>query len=166
MRLHTSKLHRHRQEGATILTFALIAPLVLLIIFGVAEMGRVLQAWMVLTNEAREAARYASVNFDSTKDWTQTSVQASEQSAVQAYIANRLNGVLDQSYVSPAPSVVVTADSPRKIQVTIYYKVPLLIPLVNSFVPNQPCFSGLPAGDPRIGQLCFPVAARSTMRGE
>ena len=166
MLLRTTALHRHRQRGATILTFALIAPMVLLIIFGVSEMGRVLQAWMVLTNEAREAARYASVNFDSTKDWTQSSNQAAEQATIRTYINNRLNGVLDPAYLSPQPTVSVTSDSPPKVQVTIYYRVPLLIPLVNGWVPNQPCFTGLPAGDPRSGQVCFPVAARSAMRGE
>jgi Flp pilus assembly protein TadG len=149
---------RHRQEGTSILTFALIAPLVLIIIFGVSEMGRVMQAWMVVTNEAREAARYASVNFDSTKDWTSATNQSAEQTAVRTYISNRLTGVLDQSYLSPPPAVVVTTD--KKIQVTIYYRVPLTIPLVNMWVPNQPC------GAPHTTEVCFPVAARSAMRGE
>ncbi|HYY87986.1 MAG TPA: TadE/TadG family type IV pilus assembly protein [Chloroflexota bacterium] len=151
---------RHRQEGTTILTFALIAPLVLIIIFGVSEMGRVMQAWMVVTNEAREAARYAAVNFDSTKDWTSATNQSAEQTAVRAYITNRLTGVLDQTYLSPPPAVVVTTDSPPKVQVTIYYRVPLMIPLVNMWVPNQPC------GAPHTGEVCFPLAARSAMRGE
>jgi Flp pilus assembly protein TadG len=150
---------RHRQEAVTITTFALIAPVLMLVIFGTLEMGRVLQAWMVITNEAREAARYAAVTFDASKDWTLASNQSDKQTAVQAYISNRLRGVLDQTYLTPAPAVVVTNDSPPRVQVTIYYKVPLIVPLVNQMLPGLPACPG--SADP-----CFPVAARSAMRGE
>ena len=54
---------RNRQQAVTIVTFALVAPVLMLILFGTMEMGRVLSAWMVITNEAREAARYGAVTF-------------------------------------------------------------------------------------------------------
>jgi Flp pilus assembly protein TadG len=139
----------HRQRAVTIVSFALVAPLVLFIIFATMEMGRVLNTWLVITNEAREAARYAAVSFDSTRDWTQSANQSAEQTAVRAYITNRLTGVLDQAYLTPAPSVVVTRNASPNVQVTIYYKVPLVVPLVSDLLPNP-----------------FPITARSAMRGE
>ena len=137
----------HRQQAATIVSFALVAPFLLFIIFGTFEIGRVLNAWMIITNEAREAARYGAVTYDSAKD--AAAEQSAEQTAVRAFIANRLNGVLDQAYLTPAPSVIVTSESAPRIQVTIYYQVPLVVPLVSQFLPNP-----------------FPIAARSAMRGE
>jgi hypothetical protein len=111
------------------------------------EIGRVLNAWLVITNEAREAARYGAVTFDSTRDVA--AEQTAEQSAVRAYISSRLNGVLDQTYLTPAPSVVLTSDASPRVQVTIYYQVPLVVPLISQVLPNP-----------------FPIAARSAMRGE
>jgi Flp pilus assembly protein TadG len=139
--------HRHRQPATTIVSFALIAPALLFIIFGTMEIGRVLNAWLVITNEAREAARYGAVTFDSTRDVA--AEQTAEQSAVRAYISSRLNGVLDQTYLTPAPSVVLTSDASPRVQVTIYYQVPLVVPLISQVLPNP-----------------FPIAARSAMRGE
>ena len=39
--------------------FALTLPVLLLLIFGIIEFGRVLQAWLALENGARFAIRYA-----------------------------------------------------------------------------------------------------------
>jgi hypothetical protein len=51
----------HRQEGAVALEFALILPLVLLLLGGVIEFGRVYSQLQVYQGGAREAARCASV---------------------------------------------------------------------------------------------------------
>jgi Flp pilus assembly protein TadG len=138
---------QHRQAAATVVTFALIAPVFLLIIFGTMEMGRVLSAWMVITNEAREAARYGAVTYDAGAD--PSTEMAAEKSAVAAYLSNRLTGVLNQQNLSPTPDVTITSEARPRVQVTIYYKVPLVIPLIKNILPNP-----------------FPIAARSAMRGE
>ena len=52
---------RHRQDGAVALEFALILPLVLLLLGGVIEFGRVYSQLQVYQGGAREAARCASV---------------------------------------------------------------------------------------------------------
>src|SRR5919198_1055588 len=135
---------RHRQHATSIVSFALIAPVFLLIIFGMMEMGRVLSAWVVITNEAREAARYAAVTYDGTLD---PPVQlANERASVRAFVQQRLDGQLAASGVYRLPDVALiptgTNQSPL-IQVTIYYEVPLVIPLVSQMLPNP-----------------FPIAAR------
>ena len=153
------KAMNHRQPAVTIVSFALVAPFVLLLLFGTMEMGRVLNAWLVITNEAREAARYGAVTFDSTRD--PASEQAAEQTAVRAYVHQRLSGVLDQKYLTREPDVDVCpsasisrcattpANASPRVQVSIYYQVPLVVPLVSRLLPNP-----------------FPIAARSAMRGE
>ena len=133
----------------TIVTFALIAPVLLFLIFGAAEMGRVLNDWIIITNEAREAARYGAVTYDPTAD------SSTQQTQIQTYLAQRLNGVLDTNplYLYRAPDVQFVSpgsvNGSPMVQVTIYYRVELVTPLISSFMPNP-----------------FPIAARSAMRAE
>jgi len=148
MRVCWSGLPRaHNSPAVSTVSFALIAPIFLLIVFSTMEMGRVFNAWMVITNEAREAARYGAVTYDASQD--SASEQSIEQSTVTSFISQRLSGVLDLNNLSPEPTVIITSDDRPKIQVTIYYKVPLVVPIVSNVLPNP-----------------FPVAARSAMQGE
>lgn len=47
------------EEGAQLVEFALVLPLLLLVMLGIAEFGIVFQRYEVLTNAAREGARLA-----------------------------------------------------------------------------------------------------------
>jgi hypothetical protein len=51
---------RRRRQGQTLAEFALTLPILLLLMFGIIEFGRIFQAWVTLQNAARTAARYAS----------------------------------------------------------------------------------------------------------
>lgn len=46
--------------GQTLVEFALTLPILLLLLFGIIEFGRIFQAWVSLQNSARTAARFAS----------------------------------------------------------------------------------------------------------
>lgn len=55
------------RRGQTIVEFALTLPLLLLLLFGVIEFGRIFQAWVTLQNAARAAARFATTGqYDTT----------------------------------------------------------------------------------------------------
>lgn len=47
------------RRGQTLVEFALTLPILLLLMFGVIEFGRIFQAWVTLQNAARTAIRYA-----------------------------------------------------------------------------------------------------------
>ena len=47
------------RRGQTLVEFALTLPLLLLLLLGIIEFGRIFQAWVTLQNAARTAARYA-----------------------------------------------------------------------------------------------------------
>lgn len=51
---------RKARSGQTLAEFALTLPILLLLIFGIIEFGRIFQAWVTLQNAARAAARYAT----------------------------------------------------------------------------------------------------------
>ncbi len=58
------------QRGVSLVEAALTIPMLLLIAVGIFEFGRAYQTWQVLTNAAREAARY-SVTPSATADRAQ-----------------------------------------------------------------------------------------------
>lgn len=55
-------------EGASALEFAIILPVLLLILLGIIEFGLMYQAQLAVTHAAREGARFASVHQDSAWD--------------------------------------------------------------------------------------------------
>jgi Flp pilus assembly protein TadG len=53
---------RDRERGATAVEFALLLPMLLLLLFGIIDFGRALNAQITLTQAAREGARLAALN--------------------------------------------------------------------------------------------------------
>ncbi len=51
--------HKQTHRAQSMVEFALTLPILLLLVFGIIEFGRVLQAWLALENGARFAIRYA-----------------------------------------------------------------------------------------------------------
>jgi Flp pilus assembly protein TadG len=64
-----------RDRGSVAVEFALLLPVLLLIIFGVIDFGRAINAQITLTQAAREGARLASLGYST------SAVQARAQSA-------------------------------------------------------------------------------------
>jgi Flp pilus assembly protein TadG len=55
---------RSREKGAVMVEFALVLPILLLLVFGMVWFGFAINYWIDETHLAREAARYAAVNFN------------------------------------------------------------------------------------------------------
>ena len=66
------------EDGAQLIEFALVLPMLLLVVLGIAEFGFIFQRYEVLTNAAREGARIAVLPGYSTAD---------VQARVAAYVA-------------------------------------------------------------------------------
>ncbi len=130
-----------RQSAATIVSFAMVAPLFLFTIFSISEGARIFNAWVVITNEAREASRYGAVHYDSQQ------AASTQQTAVLTYLNRRLAGSLPADGFTPAPTANVTTDG--RVDVTVSYKVEIVIPMIAGLIPNP-----------------FPLQARSIMYGE
>ncbi len=61
-------LDHRRRTGQTLAEFAITLPILLLLLFGIIEFGRIFQAWVTLQNAARAAARYATTGvYDTDK---------------------------------------------------------------------------------------------------
>ena len=53
------KYHRRRSRGQAMVEFALILPVLLILLMVLIEVARLFSAWLIVENSAREAARYA-----------------------------------------------------------------------------------------------------------
>lgn len=60
--------HRRKRRGAAAVEFALVAPLFILLVFGMIEFGRMVMVQQVITNASREGARQAVLDGSSTTD--------------------------------------------------------------------------------------------------
>src|SRR5512135_827198 len=54
-----SKLTRRRSRGQAMVEFALVLPVLLILLMVLIEVARLFSAWLIVENSAREAARYA-----------------------------------------------------------------------------------------------------------
>lgn len=62
---------KQKERGAVAVELAIVLPLLLLILMGIIEFGRVLNVQVSLTEAAREGARYAAIHYkDSNPDVT------------------------------------------------------------------------------------------------
>lgn len=128
-----------KERGQSLVEFALLIPIMLVLVIGTAEFGR---AWMmrnILTGAAREGARVASVAIDGP-----SSVLSGRTAAI---------AVLSSAGISVPPATVTVDPSPptpfNAVQVDVTYTYSIAI---TGFIP------GLPAS--------FPLTGTATMRRE
>lgn len=117
---------RSRDErGAAAVEFALVAPLLLFIVFGIIDFGVVFAQNLAINNAAREGARFGAVRGNDCSEIT-AKVQASSESLALSSV--------------PASAVVIGpgcgADGPctgsaegDRVKVTVTHKTQLLVPL-------------------------------------
>ncbi len=134
---------RRDQEGAAAVEFALLLPLLVLLLFGMIEFGLAFNSRIQATNAAREAARRAVVGID---DWGDVGGlpfwQAVRQEAGLGSISNCV--------LSTDPAVPVIGGT---LTVSFDYPLNLRIP----FMPNPPSWqTGTASASMRIEQLSAP----------
>ncbi len=101
----------HCQRGAALLEFVIVFPVLLMLVFGVWEFGRIFDAWQVSTNAAREGARYA-VEWNSTKDGPLIPyVKGKVMAYVDSGYGSRVNAAGGDVQIDPATDITVTSES-------------------------------------------------------
>lgn len=101
---------RKSEEGAGVVEFALIAPLFILLLFGLVEFGQALYTKEVLTNASREGARFGVVYCTPRK--------------TQEQIRNRVQEYLQKAGFREAAAItVVGAQGPsgQDLRVSVSY---------------------------------------------
>ena len=121
--------------------FALLAPVLILMLLGMVDFGRIFDAWLITTNAAREGARYAAIY--STKDYLSDSevTQLSKQKAYE-YLSNSLGARSDVTY--SLSDISVTMPAVRSAQpVTVDIAVDVQVwALLNVFMSDKATVNG------------------------
>ena len=105
-----------RKNGQSVVEFALILPVLLLMVLGIIEFGRLLETTNVLTSAAREGVRAAAI---STPDVSQ--------------VNNAANNILSANNITGASISVNGPNANREVTVTVQITY---TPLTGSFIPG------------------------------
>jgi Flp pilus assembly protein TadG len=95
-------LMRKQRPGQSIVEFALVVPMIFVLLFGVIELGTIFSIYVGLTNTAREAARTgAAFQFQHSDDLVTSppiaTVDAARAAAMDAAILTTLSPLIDAS---------------------------------------------------------------------
>jgi Flp pilus assembly protein TadG len=120
-----------RDRGQALVEFALIAPLLFILLFGIIQFGMTFGGQVGLSNAAREVARYASTVAPNTAVGTiQTQAIGVLQKSIPGYNGS---AVVTPTYCwYPNPTTPTTYS--WKVLVSITYGHTLFVPLVGSIV--------------------------------
>ncbi len=145
MMIKTSIPNRRAEAGQALTEFALLAPLLLLMLFGVIQFGFTLSGQIGLTNATREAARYAATVPTATSCQVRDElVQRQMPKAIVGFRAS--NVVTAVSCTAPGVTRVIYCSTPNpnnsgafpsysiRVRVDAVYRHPLLIPLIGVIV--------------------------------
>jgi hypothetical protein len=112
--------HAGRERGAVAVEFALILPVLLLILFGTIEFGRVYSQWQVYNGAAREGARCAAVQAGG---FATCDIQGSIVSAAESYDDDL--APVRHVDIGGAPAPAGCTDATRGAEVTVWWDQPL-----------------------------------------
>jgi Flp pilus assembly protein TadG len=101
------RLFRRNRRAAAAVEFAIVAPVFLLMVFGMIEYGRMVMVYQVLTNASREGARAAVLDGATT---------SSVQTAVQSYMTAAM---ISGATVTVAPNPPSNAEYGDPVTVTV-----------------------------------------------
>jgi Flp pilus assembly protein TadG len=108
-----------KNRGQAMVEFALVLPILLLLLFGMIEFGRVFHEYLVVTHAAREGARVATLG------------------GTDAEILSSVNIAADSV---PVTVIVPLGTRVRgsQVTVTVTSQVPIITPLFSSIFPQNP----------------------------
>lgn len=119
-----------RDRGAAAVEFAIVLPVLLLLLLGIMEFGRAYNVQMTLTNAAREGVRVMAI----TNDTTQAENTARTAAGILAPTsANSTVAISTNPATSPASCAFVTGEDPKQATVTFTYQLSTLTGLAGPF---------------------------------
>lgn len=114
------KKYIKNEKGQSIVELAILLPIILIILMGVFESGRVMNAYLIINHASREGARSASLGDSDTEILETVSLSS-----------NTLNS--SNMSVTISPSSRNRGDS---VTVNIGYDVDIIVPIIESIIPN------------------------------
>ena len=107
IRLSGIRLSGIRRRGASVVEFAIVAPIFFLLIMGIIEYGRMVMVQQIITNASREGARYAVLDG---------STSATVTTTVETYLTNV---AISGATVTVTPNSIGSAAFGDPVEVTV-----------------------------------------------
>jgi hypothetical protein len=163
-----------RQKGQTLVEFALILPILLLVIFVIIESGRIFQAYITVQHAAREGARYAITGrwdeefaaepdprVDSIEDIARNSLAGLVLAGPAGYdgegrilIGHYEIKIFGQNPNPPPALLEGYAGLPgEKVAVQVAYRLQIITPGLNVIAPSVPVVGYVEMINEDFGQL-------------
>ncbi|MGY1813063.1 TadE/TadG family type IV pilus assembly protein [Blastococcus sp. SYSU D00820] len=105
----------HRERGASAVEFALVMPLLLLLVLGIVEFGRGFQVQGTLSAAAREGVRLMALQND----------PAAARAAVRS-VASSLDPAITDAQIAITPQHCTPGTGSTTVRLTITYEMPFL----------------------------------------
>lgn len=130
------------QRGTTLVEFAVIVTVFILMVVGAIDFARVLYTYHYVSDAARDATRYAMVRghscsgFSDCPDVTQTQIQTYLSNVPAGIDSTRLNVTASWPVQTNSPAACSTASTKESpgctVQVQVSYSYSFLFPLVHN----------------------------------
>lgn len=127
---------RSPANGQSLAEFALILPVLLLILMFALDFGRVFYSWVTVTNASRVAANYAATNPDQTypnADYTAVVQGETPDDAICPVIAN----TYDPTFVDGPDAGTFNRDLGDSARVSVSCNFRILTPIIGSILSNS-----------------------------
>ncbi|MFO7820344.1 MAG: TadE/TadG family type IV pilus assembly protein [Halanaerobacter sp.] len=112
------------EKAQSLVELALVLPVLLLILFGIVEFGRIFHAYLVIANAARTGARAGVIKNDDSQ------IVSAVEDAVQPSDLDLDRLTID---ITPAQANRTGGDS---LTVEVGYKVDLFVPVITNLLPD------------------------------
>ncbi len=113
-----------KNKGQSLAEFALILPMLLLVVMGIFDLGRGIYIYSAVHNAAREGARFGATDHCNT---------LAIQNAARSHA-----GSLGASFIVDPPTKIFSPDGqPERIVVTVRHNFETVTPLIGGFLGNS-----------------------------
>lgn len=110
-------MRKKSEKGQAMVEFALVLPVLLLIIAGIIDFGWVFHQQVIANNASREAARYASVYYSQSTNWD-SEAENKALSVIPSYIKNTYT----------VTSSVIPKNSNTDVEATVSWQTTTFMP--------------------------------------
>lgn len=110
------------KKGQAMVEMAIVIPILLMILMGIFEFGRIFNTYLILTNASREGARSAAVGHSDTE------------------IIQKINNAVVYLDSSNLTTTITPSKNSRKrgteATVNLQYDVDIVAPIIDAIIPN------------------------------
>jgi Flp pilus assembly protein TadG len=118
-----------RQRGQSMVELALVLPILMLVLLGIVDLGRVFNAYIAITNASREGALYGSF-YPPVNETARARIRERVLQEAQPTV------MLDSNLIHV--SSVATGDGGQPVTVTVEYPFAAVSMMMGSFFPSNP----------------------------